>query len=168
MKARIYSSAFVSAMIITTFASLLVIILLTQIDQIVHVVLYQFGLQFSYRWVWPYWVYSGIIIGFCWVNIIASIGLVNYFLKARRQKAPLEQRGEREVEVDDPQRGLGEFVESSDVSGAQLSEVSSGELAGQTEELVEAQIRESPLGLQRVEIKRFDVRRPKDVVDSQC
>jgi len=73
-----------------------------------------------------------------------------------------------EVEVDDQQRGLGEFVESSDVSGAQLSEVSSGELDGQTEGLIEAQIRESPLDLQRVAIKKYDVRRPKDVVDSQC
>lgn|GEM_PF-5881981 len=166
MKVRIHSSAFVSAMIITTFASLLIIILLNQIDQIVHVVLYQFGLQFSYRWVWPYWIYSGIIIGFSWLNIIASIGLVNCFLKARRQSVPLGQMGE--VEVDDQQRGLGEFVESSDVSGAQLSEVSSGELDGQTEGLIEAQIRESPLDLQRVAIKKYDVRRPKDVVDSQC
>ena len=166
MKVRIHSSAFVSAMIITTFTSLLIIILLNQVDQFVHVVLYQFGLQFSYRWVWPYWIYSGIIVGFSWLNIIASIGLVNHFLKARRQSVPLEQRGE--VEVDDQQRSLGEFVEPSDVSGAQLGEVSSDELAGQTEGLIEAQIRESPLGLQRVEIKKYDVRRPKDVVDSQC
>ena len=166
MNVRIHSTAFVSAMIITTFASLLIIILLNQIDQIVHVVLYQFGLQFSYRWVWPYWIYSGIIIGFSWVNIIASIGLVNSFLKARRQSVPLEQRGE--VEVDDQQRDLGEFVESSDVSEVQLVEVSSGELAGQTEGLIEVQLRESPLVLQRVEIKKYDVRRPKDVVDSQC
>ena len=168
MKVRIHSSAFVSAMIITTFASLLIIILLNQIDHFVHVVLYQFGLQFSYRWVWPYWVYSGIIVGFSWLNIIASIGLVNNFLKARRQaqSVPLEQRGE--VEVDDQQRSLGEYVEPSDVSGAQLGEVSSDELAGQTEGLIEAQIRESPLGLQRVEIKKYDVRRPKDIVDSQC
>lgn len=166
MKVRIHSSAFVSAMIITTFTSLLIIILLNQVDQFVHVVLYQFGLQFSYRWVWPYWIYSGIIVGFSWLNIIASIGLVNHFLKARRQSVPLEQRGE--VEVDDQQRSLGEYVEPSDVSGAQLGEVSSDELAGQTEGLIEAQIRESPLGLQRVEIKKYDVRRPKDVVDSQC
>lgn len=168
MKVRIHSSAFVSAMIITTFTSLLVIVLLTQIDQIVHVVLYQFGLQFSYRWVWPYWIYSGIVIGFSWVNIIASIGLVNYFLKARRQaqRVPLEQRGEGEV--DDQQMSLGEFVESSDVSEVQLGEAPSEELAGQTEGLIEVQIRESPLGLQRVEIKRYDVRHPKDVVDSQC
>jgi len=153
-------------MIITTFTSLLIIILLNQIDQIVHVVLYQFGLQFSYRWVWPYWIYSGIIVGFSWLNIIASIGLVNSFLKGRRQSVPLEQRGE--VEVDDQQRDLGEFVESSDVSEVQLVEASSGELEGQTEGLIEAQIRESPLDLQRVEIKKYDVRRPKDVVDSQC
>ena len=166
MEVKIHSLAFVSAMIITTFASLLIIILLTQIDQIVHVVLYQFGLQFSYRWVWPYWVYSGIIVGFSWVNIIASISLVNCFLKARRQSVSLEQRGEGEV--DDPQRSLGEYVEPSDVSGAQLGEVSSDELAGRTEGLIVAQIRESPLGLQRVEIKKYDVRRPKDVVDSQC
>jgi len=166
MNVRIHSSAFVSAMIITTFASLLIIILLSQIDQFVHGVLYQFGLQFSYRWVWPYWIYSGMIVGFSWVNIIASISLVNHFLKARRQKASLEQRGE--VEVDDPQRGLEEFVEPSDVSVVQLGAVSSDELAGQTEGLIVAQIRESPLGLQRVEIKKYDVRRPKDVVDSQC
>lgn len=168
MKVRIHSSAFVSAMIITTFASLLVIILMTQIDQIVHVVLYQFGLQFSYRWVWPYWAYSGIIVGFSWLNIIASIGLVNRFLKARRQarKGPLERGGEMELE--DRQMGLGEFVESSDVSGVQLGEVSSDDLAEQGEEFVEVQIREFPLDLQRVEIKKYDVRRPKDVVDSQC
>ena len=168
MKVRMHSSAFVSAMIITTFTSLLVIVLMTQIDQIIHVVLVQFGLQFSYRWVWPYWIYSGIIIGFSWVNIIASIGLVNYFLKARRQaqRAPLEQRGEGEV--DDQQMSLGEFVESSDVSEVQLGEAPSEELAGQTEGLIEVQIRESPLDLQRVEIKKYDVRHPKDIVDSQC
>lgn len=158
MKVKAPSSAFVSAMILTTFASLLVIVLMNQIDQIVHIVLYQFGLQSSYRWVWPYWIYSGIIVGFSWLNIIASIGLVSHFLKARRQakRASFEQMS------------LGEFVESSDVSGTQLGEVSSDELAEQTEELVEVQIRESPLDLQRIEIKKYDVRRPKDVVDSQC
>ena len=163
MKVGFPSSMFVSAMIIMTFASLLVIVLMYQMDQIVHGVLYQFGLRFSYQCVWPYWIFSAMIIGFSWLIIVASIGLAYYFLKAGRQaQRAVEGGGEGEVVADDWQKSLSEYVEPTDTY------VPSEEIAGETEGLIDAQVRGLPLDLQRVPIKKYDVSRPKDVVDSQC
>lgn len=163
MKMRFPSSMFVSAMIIMTFASLLVIVMMNQIDQIIHGVLYQFGLQFSYQWVWPYWIFSAMIIGFSWLIIVASIGLAYYFLKARRQaQRAVEGGGKGEVVADNWQKSLCEYVEPSGTY------VPSEEMVGETEGLIEAQVRGLPLDLQRVATKKYDVRRPKDIIDSQC
>jgi len=58
---------------------------LNNISQIVHGELYNFGLQFSYRWAMPYWVFSGIVFGLCWASILVSISMTFYLLR-RGQK----------------------------------------------------------------------------------
>lgn len=173
MRVKIRSSTLVPALVITSLASLLILVVLTQIDQIAHGILYDFGLQFSYRWTLPYWTYSGLIISLSWFNIVAAIGLMYHFVKGQK---PLEMRkGEmvvlEEKVVDEQQRNLEEY---SGVSVMEEGErdtttlVDSVPQEGESEGLIEAQIGGSSLTFHKLEIKKYDVRRPKDVVDSQC
>jgi hypothetical protein len=56
LKDMVYSSTFIKAAIILWLVSAgFVVFLLGQIDTIVHKVLYNYGLQFSYDWATPYW-----------------------------------------------------------------------------------------------------------------
>ena len=73
-------------LIIIAASSLFVMFSLNSISQIIHNDLYNFGLQFSYRWAMPYWVFSGIVFGLCWASILASISMTLYLLKRGRKK----------------------------------------------------------------------------------
>jgi hypothetical protein len=163
MKVRIRSSVIVPALIVTMFSSLMIIVLLTQIDQIVNGVLYDFGLRFSFRWTWPYWTYSGLVVSLSWFNILAAIGLTYYFFKGRRHLAEESVKegfvGEEQMQLEGYEGALVEEDEDGLIPDFDESQQGG-------EELVEAQIGE--LSLQKLEIKRYDVRRPKDIVDSQC
>ncbi|UCH31811.1 MAG: hypothetical protein JSV05_10085 [Candidatus Bathyarchaeota archaeon] len=121
---------------------LIIMIILTRIDNIIHVILYNFGLTFSYRWAMPYWVNSGFIIGFSWFNIAASFALIYYLFRSKIR--PQQQQKMSNYTTPVP---LG--IEEP------LDELST--------ELIETQI--SDLSFQIVE---YDVRHPKEVVDSQC
>jgi hypothetical protein len=68
-------------LIVVAASSLFVMFSLNNISQIVHSDLYNFGLQFSYRWAMPYWVFSGIVFGLCWASILVSISMTLYLLK---------------------------------------------------------------------------------------
>jgi hypothetical protein len=118
--------------------SVSVMIVLTQIDFIVHRVLYDFGLLFSYRWAMPYWVSSSIIIGLSWFNLIASAALVYYFIKRRTLNAMNSQR---------------EVIEAS----SDVTIVLPGKEPLQTLDQ-----------FCRSEFKKYDVRHPAGIVDSQC
>ena len=87
MKTTINPSAISTILILMAAASLFIMLSLNQINYIVHGDLYNFGLQFSYRWAMPYWVFSGIIFGLSWINIAISIIVTMYiFKKTRKQK----------------------------------------------------------------------------------
>lgn len=144
MKTKASLSALVVAPIVIAIVSLLVMVCLTQVDHIVHGVLYDFGLIFSYRWAMPYWVYSGIIIGLSWFNIIAAILLVRYILKRRSSLKQQEVRQTHHMEVL-PSKGLNE----------------------QNERLVQLQLIDQYCELSS-QIKSYDVRHPEEIVDSQC
>ena len=170
---KIKSSTLVPALVITSLISLLVLVVLTQLDQIVHSVLYDFGLQFSFRWTWPYWTYSGIIIGMSWFNIVVAIGLMCHLI--RGQKYLEVRKGERmaleEKVTDEEQRNLDEYHRVQVIKKDENDFVplaGSVPKEGASESLIEAQIGGSSLTFHKLEIKKYDVRRPKDVVDSQC
>jgi hypothetical protein len=75
--------------------SLLIMLSLNQINYMVHGDLYNFGLQFSYRWAMPYWILSGIVFGLSWTNIAVSIVFTLYIQKKSRTRtlasAPIPQ-----------------------------------------------------------------------------
>lgn len=138
MKISVHFSPIALALIFMAVVSVSVMIVLTQIDFIVHRVLYDFGLLFSYRWAMPYWVSSSIIIGLSWFNLIASAALVYYFIERRTPNAMNSQREVIEASSDvtiaipgkEPLQTLDQFCRSG--------------------------------------IKKYDVRHPAGVVDSQC
>jgi hypothetical protein len=68
--------------------SLLIMLSLNQINYMVHGDLYNFGLQFSYRWAMPYWILSGIVFGLSWTNIAVSIVFTLYIQKKSRTQTP--------------------------------------------------------------------------------
>ncbi len=143
MRLGVNRSAFASALIIMAVISLLIMICLTRLDFIVHSVLYNFGVRFSYRWAMPYWTSSAVIIGLSWFNIGASFTLV-YYVSRRRKPSP------------------------SLITEQAIGAVSTEGSVAQPEKLVETQILDlycEPLALR---IKSFDVRHPEDVIDSQC
>ncbi|MCW3985558.1 MAG: hypothetical protein NWE91_04000 [Candidatus Bathyarchaeota archaeon] len=143
VKININLSAVVVALIVMAVASFLVMVSQTQIDQLVHGVLYDFGLRFSYRWAMPYWASSGAIVGLSWFNIVASITLVYYIFRNKRSPRPETQQVER-------------------------IEAPAEQLVAQHEDIVEIQVLDQYCESQVLKIRSYDVRHPRDVVDSQC
>lgn len=162
MKVSVNLSIVALAMIIMAVSSLLIMVSLTQIDQIVHGDLYNFGLEFSNRWAMPYWINSGVIISLSLSNVVAAI-LLSYHLVRARAHREKERR----------QHSLGEYAKSpektTDTTGMtmQKSSEAASEEAEQLEELIEIQI-EGGYWVDHPRIREYDVRHPKDVVDSQC
>ena len=87
MEANINLSALSAVLISMAAGSLASMFSLTQINQIVHGELYNFGLQFSYRWALPYWLYSGIVFGLSWISISLSIVVAFYIFNKNRVRA---------------------------------------------------------------------------------
>lgn len=104
MKRNISAKTVFSALIVMAIVSLLAMIGLLQIDHIVHDVLYDFGLRFSYQWATPYWVNSAIIIGLSWFNIIASIVLVCHLLRGKRRSMGVRTVFLEKITIDDKQQ----------------------------------------------------------------
>lgn len=158
MRTSVNLSAVVLALIVMAVVSLSIMISLTQLDLVVHSVLYNFGLRFSYRWATPYWLNSGLIIVSSWFNIAASSMLVYYIFRAKRRSRRLEkEKVEKIMEEDKEQLKLSEYMHP------QESEASVEEPMTQVDAHIQEQIVD--LGLQ---IEEYDVRHPKDIVDSQC
>ncbi len=88
METAINLSATGLLLILVAASSLFVMLSLNHINYIVHGELYDFGLAFSYRWAMPYWILSGIVFSFCWVNIAIALSLTFYLLKKSRVKSP--------------------------------------------------------------------------------
>lgn len=78
-------------------SAIVTIILLHNIDQIVHGDLYNFGLQFSNDWAEPYWIYlrlNYIILGFPIALSILSIAILMIPKKQNIRQAIMEQQSE--------------------------------------------------------------------------
>jgi hypothetical protein len=86
MDTRISPSATSAILLLMAVTSLLIMLSLNQINYMVHGDLYNFGLQFSYRWAMPYWILSGIVFGLSWTNIAVSIVFTLYIQKKSRKR----------------------------------------------------------------------------------
>lgn len=161
-------------MIIMALVSLLILLGQNQLDRIINVDLYSFGLRFSYLWATPYWLYSALVIGFSWFNIIASIAITYHTFRGRTPPTiPAAEVAENLVD------------HKEQVTLAQCEAPESDELAPLAEEsderpmISEVLIEPSALLGAPVEqaggspppsagMKKYDVRRPQEIVDSQC
>ena len=145
LKTHVNLSGLRLVLIVMAATSLLVMLMLTQIDNIIHGVLYDFGLRFSYQWAMPYWINSGLIIGLSWFNIVASCILIYYFYKRRSPQKILQAASDHVFEGEDRlQQKLSVYD-------------------NRNRPFIEEQI--SDLSFQ---IKQYNVRHPEEVVDSQC
>ena len=91
MEININPSVVSGVLIAMAAVSLFTMLSLNQIGSIVYSDLYSFGLEFSYRWAMPYWVFSGIIFGLSWTNIVLSIIVTLYVFKKSRNPAPVSE-----------------------------------------------------------------------------
>ena len=65
-------------LIVMAIASLVSMIAAYQVDMIVHVDLYSYGLQFSAIWADPYWAAIRLIFAMSWLSLIATIAFQVY------------------------------------------------------------------------------------------
>ncbi|UCE95323.1 MAG: hypothetical protein JSV51_06215 [Candidatus Bathyarchaeota archaeon] len=93
----------------------------------------------------PYWIYAGIIICLAWFNIIGVSILTHYLYKGRVQPKILDS--EEEV-----------------VEGEEQEEI----VAAEEEDQQEIEDYIQPVMVTPLTIEKFDVRHPKDLIDSQC
>lgn len=120
MDTRINPSAASVILLLMAATSLLIMLSLNQINYMVHGDLYNFGLQFSYRWAMPYWILSGIVFGLSWTNIAVSIVFTLYIQKRSRTRAlassPIPQTERTEAMVlkadEKEQKKISEFLEA--------------------------------------------------------
>ncbi len=119
MEANINPSAIGIALILMATASLFTMLSLNQINSIVHSDLYNYYLQFSYKWAMPYWIFSGVVFGLSWMNIALSIIIALYVFKKSRKSVAAEKTlpinidmEEKQHKEENKQCGLNEFFES--------------------------------------------------------
>lgn len=99
-------------------SSLFTMLSLSQINQIVHSDLSTYGLQFSYRWAMPYWVFSGAVFVLAWVNISIPIIAAFYVLKRSRPEQvsmkTLEEYGDYDTVQPEEEHGQQHLSESAE------------------------------------------------------
>jgi hypothetical protein len=86
--------------ILALIAAVSVAYLLTILDSIVHHTLYQFGLQFSYDWANPYWMFLRISLAL--LGVIAatsSVNIVYFFWKELRKPEVAKAAEEAKAEA---------------------------------------------------------------------
>ncbi len=66
--------------------SLVILNAYSQIDNIVHGTLYQYGLQFSTAWATPYWNTGGVLMAMGWTIVITAV-LFQVYLVVRKVPA---------------------------------------------------------------------------------
>lgn len=115
MDTKINPSSTGAVLVTIAAASLFIMLSLNQINNIVHGELYNYGLEFTYRWAMPYWVLSGVIFGLCWVNIsIAIVATLYIFKKSRTHTEARRYENIQEptrCEEEEEQRRLAEYVQ---------------------------------------------------------
>jgi len=152
MEADVNSSVVSIVLILIAAASLFAMISLNQINYIVHGDLYSFGLQFSYRWAIPYWLFSGIVFGLSWMNITIAIIVTLYIFKKRQKQALVSKSSQTEetviiaqIKEKKEQRKMSEYVQPQKGGLTAFKEESAGLLSEEikqpedTTETVEAQ-----------------------------
>lgn len=93
------------ALVLWLLSSVFVLLLLRQIDSIVHSELYNFGLQFSYVWAQPYWAILRLIYIFLLIPITysaATLGLDFWKLLKGRTRGPASKPKREVVETVQP------------------------------------------------------------------
>jgi len=88
MKLRALFEVILVLLLADILTTALSIFFFARLDQVVHVDLYRYGLQFNYEWAERYWTYSRFITGFL-LTSVAVIGLLFVFL--------IVQKGTREI-----------------------------------------------------------------------
>lgn len=88
METNVKPSTLGTVVILMATSSLFIMLSLNEINYIVHRDLYNYGLLFSNIWAIPYWVFSGLVFGFCWVSLSLSIIVTLYVLKRSRARSP--------------------------------------------------------------------------------
>ncbi|MCW3998079.1 MAG: hypothetical protein NWF10_05860 [Candidatus Bathyarchaeota archaeon] len=83
-------------LILMATASLVSMIAAFQLDIIVHVDLYNYGLQFSDAWAYPYWTAIRLIFAMSWLSLIATIAFQVYKTRVIRS---LAKENEEELQV---------------------------------------------------------------------
>ena len=85
------------AVVVMAATSLVLMICLSQIDNIVHGTLYSYGLQFSYDWANPYWRLTQIGFTVGWLNIIIAfaVQLNNIRMKNKAEQPGIPGAGRR-------------------------------------------------------------------------
>lgn len=136
MELNFNPSAIGVVLILMAAASLFTMFSLTQINYIVHNDLYNYNLQFSYRWAMPYWVFSGIVFGLSWVNISLSMIVTLYIFKKTRNTRVISEadvqvekiKAATQLGEEKEQRKLNEYVDpQKEELTAPKEETSSGE-----------------------------------------
>jgi len=95
-RTEIFKLSIIIIAIVAVFSTILIIyVLVFFIDTIVHQVLYQYGLQFSYEWANPYWMYLRISLTLLFVVTIAIVALTSIAL-FQRKKLKMEIKEELE------------------------------------------------------------------------
>lgn len=134
MEASVNSSALSAVLIALAACSLFTMLSLNQMNYIVQGDLYNYGLQFSYRWAMPYWVFSGIVFGLSWTNIFLSIIVALYIFRRSRKHASasgnIQAKTTETAEQpagEKKQRKLNEFLEPQNSETTKPKETSNEE-----------------------------------------
>lgn len=147
MGAKINPSSTGAVLVTIAAASLFIMLSLNQINNIIHGELYNYGLQFTYRWAMPYWVLSGVIFGLCWLNIsIATVATLYIFKKSRTQTETFQHENTQEptrCEEEERQRRLAEYIqpqvyEQESATQEETSETRETELARKNPQQIQA------------------------------
>lgn len=78
---------------------ILIFYLLNQIDTIVNVQLYNYGLQFSYDWAGPYWTITRLMMLFLGLPMMLSTVVFALSLRRFKRKAPIFKREAEATQV---------------------------------------------------------------------
>ena len=95
--------------IATTFL-VATIVLLFQIDEMIHGQLYDYGLQFSYQWAAPYWTLEWLILGLLGCVVVINFLSASYLILSRRnppQRQTLYKNIYQKLKRDAEKRGIG-------------------------------------------------------------
>jgi hypothetical protein len=162
MEPNINTSAIGAVLVSMAAASLFTMFSLTQINYIVHNDLYNYNLQFSYRWAMPYWVFSGIVFGLSWVNISLSIIVTLYIFQKTRKPAAISKDVLQTEKIEagtwfkeaKEQRKLSEYVEPQK---EELTEPKGEIEEAPSEEFIEEKVKQPEEAAETVETQEAQI-----------